>query len=740
MINHPFFTFQLSAEKLYSLYFNNDKLKDSKVYDRFIGLEHREKYWQDIPRLNDSLLVSVTGSYGSGKTTVKKELKNKLQSEKCTVIDFCALQFEDKSQITSALYYKIAEKFSCELKNKFRACGVLKKEENIKSISTDQLFFGGLAAGLIFLLSKWYDLLLPKTLASNLQAAILIIFTFLLTIVFIFKDSFVTSIAGILPYKTHVDILDEIKDEFEALREKVKIIILIDEMDRLSPESLKLLLDEILTLHDRLGIYCRIFMFYDEFKIYKLLKHCNIRQPKWYLQKFIESNFMLPKPSFLLELYEGLNKVKYFSNPYLNSSPLEKPFNGCMPSREVLDFIDKGLTSFRDMDRFIMYVQNHGESDLFPSMNYISHGQDFHISLHYNLVILTVYYKFKIQNIGFLDEDTFFTNIQKDILPLLSSLYKLDNINSVINEQLRKIIKRLFITYPYRENEIDNLIKQQIENLTTKSIDEQNNKLINFLFQNLELFDDEMLRVNLLSNPNPYFYDMREEQFIHLVEEIVKRCNYQLIKDIHGLLNSNESYYSRLSAEKCAKIYLNYINLMKYVILRFGNKKKLISLLRNMTDSGYKSIFIIVLCDILNASGDSFNEYSTITRTLSEIDKQEIYLIFNNMLSPHFSLAVDHFTLQSLVYSDKLMVINIDYSLVARKILEELNSNINSIFVLCFWIVNCNIPPNKGGHYSEFRMVLEKAILEFGQINKDKFNTHLSESDKNVWVYLDSFI
>ncbi len=58
---------------------------------------------------SDVKLISIIGAWGTGKSTIKKKLKNKITDKNTIVVTYDALQFEEISQVTSELYNTIAK-------------------------------------------------------------------------------------------------------------------------------------------------------------------------------------------------------------------------------------------------------------------------------------------------------------------------------------------------------------------------------------------------------------------------------------------------------------------------------------------------------------------------------------------------------------------------------------------------------------------------------------------------------
>lgn len=726
-----------NAEKIYAVYFSNEELKNSHAH---VGFTKKEELDQNWPLLNNSRLVAINGDYGSGKSTVKSELQNKLETTDgdYTVIDFNALEFESKSQITSALYYEISKNISFGLKYKFRACGVLKTEASIKLISNDKIFFGALFALFIILITKYYNLFkysLSPTIDIKYISLMLLSYAFIG--IFIFKDSILARVAGLFPYMTHTDILEQVNIKLKST--KKQIILFIDEMDRLSPESLKLLLDEVLIINGKLTNNFRVFMFYDEHAVHDLLINCNIKRPTWYLQKFIESRYILSKSSFLLRLYESIPKIKYFKNPKRNTIPLARQFH-VTPSMEVMKFIDENLTSFRDLERFIAYMQNLGESDRSLTFEFIGHGFDFDDTLPSNLFILTVFFKFKYKNSNILGKKKFVKQIRRKVVLILSPLYRFDDFNKVIDEWLNRIINPLF-SLSQENDSVDRLI-------STATSKKDLIEMILSLIKNVELFDGkESSKIYLVNNDLSHInFDCQE--FSNLIERItdsaitysgIDLCRYPF----------HPEGYSRLSAIKVKARYYNFLNFLKYIILNFGNRDNIIYYLLKLRKNGrYDSIFIIVLTDILeNGKSDTVNEYYKFIKPLTDLDQNEILSIISD-LSVNSYLVLNAFSFHSIISIERMT----DVKIKATNLVEHLeitNPEVEyDILLLFFWVANFN----ENQYLEEYQSLYSRAIINleksyfFGDLkphiilfcknNSIKFKGQYGEALNKVIEYL----
>lgn len=240
----------------------------------------------ESPDREISQSVLVTGNQGIGKSTIKKILKGHIKNiddKKRNIIpvDFNAFQFEENGQVTSSFYSTIASSFKPKnwlnmsnknrgMINDFYAVSYLKKESNQNSLSIGfvlQVLLVGLITYLLVKISKlsWVNELLShgffQVSDPVLGNKIIILFTFV-GLLYLSRNAILKIIAAKLPRLSHVDILRKINIGNHEM------VIFVDEVDRLTAESAKYLLDELLILKDSLNYQgkknrCTIFVFCD---------------------------------------------------------------------------------------------------------------------------------------------------------------------------------------------------------------------------------------------------------------------------------------------------------------------------------------------------------------------------------------------------------------------------------------------------------------------------------------------
>ena len=334
------------------------ELNAESIYDWFILNQSDDKNLAGT-------IISIEGTYGSGKSTIKEKLKKKFRINETILVDYVALQHEEPSQVTSQLYMKIGDKLGCENKHLLSACAVLKKENMEAPYISGNV---GVVVFILCLITLWFKIVYNQHYAilhMVKEYALFAIFPFFILVCFNWRDNLVRILSGFLPRYTHIKILEENlqKSEFDGKT----LILLIDEIDRLDSTSVKLLLDEILILHEILakrGIKHKFFLFYNPDILVALLDESRIPDVDFYLQKHKHQSFIIYKPDFLHELHYKIFTCKP-SESIISSIPIGEYQNifanpnigeAEVPSSRVLYCISKYLRSFRDLDRFIAHI------------------------------------------------------------------------------------------------------------------------------------------------------------------------------------------------------------------------------------------------------------------------------------------------------------------------------------------------------------------------------------------------
>jgi len=422
---------------------------------RISEINAKNIFTEFIDKPDRNKIVSIEGSYGSGKSTTKEELKKLLSNADdknghYILVDYRALQYEEVSQITSQLYIQIAKKMhSCCNKHILSAASVLKRENVSASYITGGFGVLALLVTIAIAAMKYFLEILGW---SNSVLFIILIMAFF--VVFLMRDRLVANFAGMLPRYTHVDLLrnDLCKVDFDG----ATFILLIDEIDRLNGITLKLLLDEILILHEILkerDIDHIVLLFHNIDITKQLLESCKIPDVTFYLQKYSQDSFKILKPDLLhnlhKEIFDYKPSVSIISNNHSPANGIfanEYGYGLGMPSSNILMCIANNLRSFRDLDRFVGYLSSnlHSIADVIHN-----HGEPEHdIQQILDVLITEMFFAFRYDKklSQVLDgQDREMKSVYKEFYEQLYYIY--ENIDIELNTQVDSVVNRVESVY-----------------------------------------------------------------------------------------------------------------------------------------------------------------------------------------------------------------------------------------------------------------------------------------------------
>lgn len=366
---------------------NKDKKTQELEREKTIGIEdsyNRENIYntsyetlQTCFYEEGSFSVAISGSWGSGKTVFMEKLKDKYKENKSVSI----IEFEAWRCDTPNL---IIRNFFTQLKNKLKIY--------IPNISLD--------------FDKYIDLLLDDDSVKPLKL--------------ISKAIYNICKQGKDPYNA-------IKDELK--KSKHKVVVFIDDVDRLDADEIKEVLRLIRNTAD--FPYIQFIFTCDKDYICETLKKKDIEKPELYLEKFINVEISLPKYEERIICEELYNRI---------STTITKVWGNNVADHEIKDMIylrihncidlNKGLLipnilhSIRDVIRF-----NNSFHVILKALN-TNENEDLKIEVSDLFLVELLKYRFpKIYST--LDNSLF------DLLETESTHYKLkndakDNIKNII--------------------------------------------------------------------------------------------------------------------------------------------------------------------------------------------------------------------------------------------------------------------------------------------------------------------
>ncbi len=609
-----------------------------------ISQKNAKPFYDEYLKDNNSGIFSIIGSWGTGKSTIKEkllELINSKNDDKTVTAVYDALQYEEASQVTSQLYNVIAKPLSrwnfCT-RNKLKAAAQLKKESTAQSISTSQiwsLFIVGIGGFLISKISKLpelndliseFSIILGFVPTQNPILGNKLLISFLIFILAFWKrNKLLTVITGLFPRKSHVEVLESIK-----FRQK-NLIILIDEIDRLSPESMKLLFDEILIIRDsfrKAKINFKIIIFYDEDVVLHNYKLINIYEPHIFLQKFYDVQYRLPRAVFFDDLYAWAVNISKSNSLILH-----------VPTAAIIRHIADNIASFREKDKLIEFLEK--QIPRFISDDIIrSRALDVDIFIF----SISLRFYFDLKQIG--DETgskKLYTMYIEKGVNVLSNIYNLsqEDLRPLIASELERLAKP-YATGNYSQK---HLINQVILNPSKNKINDYCENIIN----SLEFFywSDFSWALNNIEEFKNYLTE-RKIDFTDLIFKLSEWLENTISQSGSAML-TNEYY--NFSIEHIRGLYIKRIECIRFFIflyIKLGNP------IDNLTPtSENKSLDCLIICALLKfnrktrenhidavevdsliysaiPNNDESNVLNLIKKRVSELE--DISLLFNDSL------------------------------------------------------------------------------------------------------------
>ncbi|WP_305455531.1 KAP family P-loop NTPase fold protein [Bacillus mycoides] len=217
------------------------------------------------PKLPYSL--SINGSWGAGKSTMLNFIETKLDKRKCKVVRFNPWMIAEKEDLIKSLfeeiYYAMGEGDFQNVKNAF-----FKYARKIIPSATKALTFAG----------AYMHGITPAAAATASTIAS--------DTVQVISDELLDE----KPLSKRKQDLNNMLDE--TLREDgQKIVIMIDELDRLFPDEVITVFQMIKSSLDLPGLFFVVAM--DEEVVFDALKEKGVSKPEYYLQKIFQRTYLI---------------------------------------------------------------------------------------------------------------------------------------------------------------------------------------------------------------------------------------------------------------------------------------------------------------------------------------------------------------------------------------------------------------------------------------------------------------
>lgn len=413
--------------------------------------------------------------------------KESAQNINSIVVTYEAMQFEESSQVTSELYNIIANTISKQNNSqfkwydptsayrKFRSIAYLKKESFGSNISTTHILLllkmiifsmiGKLIIDAIIYVLKTSDPLFFITYfiknvwgVNNQVFYSLLIYLPLTALILAKADTILLIITGFLARASHVDILKSISLD-------QPLFLLIDEIDRLSPEAVKLLFDEVLILketwknkqHD-----LTIFMFYDENVVLHQHKELHTYEPHIFLQKFYDEIYRLPKVHFDQALSTAIMMMllpygmRTYGNKHVYQNSQIK-----LPTIQIVNSIASYVTSFRNFEKLISYIYQH--IDIPNITRYISQLE---IDIFFICLSLKHFFDIKQIETQTLKNSIYYYYLEK-LLTIIKQNYSFNNDIHNVEDYIIELIVKYMMTIEIASSNIK-YNDQLLENIKTE--------------------------------------------------------------------------------------------------------------------------------------------------------------------------------------------------------------------------------------------------------------------------------
>lgn len=315
------------AEKLFSEFYFDNYVQ--ALYNRLINKDNRTPF-----------IISIEGDWGSGKTTLMRHLKDKLEKAAiknkgdqriCHTVWFQAWKYNEQDEILSALIQEIILAIRQDSILKAKIASILEKKVVSNLLKN--------------ILHKWEDPEHYKSLSYyyHFQSFLKLLIKLLTSR--ITKKNFI---------KVNIQILKEsFKYEYKDEENNEIVVIFIDDLDRCSYEKIIKVLESIKLFLDFPG--CAIIMGISPSVISSAIEKVTNEPPLQYLEKIIQVRFPLPAfrkdqfKKYLEEIIKKTNLLERYKIPYDRVTAI---LSSCSDTpRQCKQFLNNVTILFEILDR-----------------------------------------------------------------------------------------------------------------------------------------------------------------------------------------------------------------------------------------------------------------------------------------------------------------------------------------------------------------------------------------------------
>ncbi len=309
--------------------------------------------WND----EDSLVIGVYGKWGSGKTSIKNMILERIkESAKIDIIEFNPWQYSGQKQVYDAFFKEIGIALGKKFEGKDGKRLIARWKFYAASLRMGSSLFGPIK----WLLSGIFMLIAVLAFGSSFFSfeyiryapwIISIVFGILATV-----SGFSDQVVQWLTAKSEVNIksTSEIKEELVSILQKRKqpLLIVIDDIDRLTPQEIRLLFQLIKVNCDLPRLVYIVLAQRDV--VEGSLEVPNVVSGKAYLEKIVQIPFDVPliEQSRLEKIFfQGLDEI-------LGKKILEK-FDSSRWANIYVPGLKDYFTSLRQVNRYLSSLAFH---------------------------------------------------------------------------------------------------------------------------------------------------------------------------------------------------------------------------------------------------------------------------------------------------------------------------------------------------------------------------------------------
>jgi predicted KAP-like P-loop ATPase len=269
---------------------------------------------------NDSLVIALYSSWGSGKTSIKNMAVETLRSSEETcplIVEFNPWQWAGQEQLADAFFQQIGlvlgkdtSKEGKKRTAKWRAYAAYLKAGSFFAHSLrNTIFWILLMIGFVGLGGLFSQLTWIKT-----TLAIIVFISFALSVLLMWGGRFSEQIAGILSARSEArrQSLPEIKKDLTEVLQKLKkpVLVVIDDVDRLSAEEIKFLFQLVKANADFPNLV--YLLLFQRDVVEKGLENITGLGGKEFLEKIVQVGFDIPqieRSRLEKTLFSGLDRL-----------------------------------------------------------------------------------------------------------------------------------------------------------------------------------------------------------------------------------------------------------------------------------------------------------------------------------------------------------------------------------------------------------------------------------------------